>query len=174
MEKLMTYLDDNKNVMTEGEYLELCNDMKELHDLKKNKEQQHPLINNLSNTQQHNNFTQIFLNNIRKHSNIRKLFIDNDNEIMEHISNTRNNDIIQSSYILDRYSELLDRIQSRYVENNYNSSDTIYSRLNTIKSPFRIITTELFDRYLIKDKQYMKYIIDESIYKKNLLKKWIM
>ena len=54
MEKLMTYLDDNKNVMTEGEYLELCNDMKELHDLKKNKEQQHPLINNLSNTQQHN------------------------------------------------------------------------------------------------------------------------
>ena len=173
MEKLMTYLDDNKNVMTEGEYLELCNDMKELHNLKKNKEQQ-SLLNSQLNTPQYNNITQIILNNITKHYNIRKSFIDNDNEIMDYINNTRNNDIIESTYILDRYSELLDRIQSRYVENNYNNSETIYIRLNTIKSSFRIITTELFDRYLIKDKQYMNSIIDESIYKKNLFKKWIM
>ena len=169
----MTYLDDNKNVMTEGEYLELCNDMKELHNLKKNKEQQ-SLLNSQLNTPQYNNITQIILNNITKHYNIRKSFIDNDNEIMDYINNTRNNDIIESTYILDRYSELLDRIQSRYVENNYNNSETIYIRLNTIKSSFRIITTELFDRYLIKDKQYMNSIIDESIYKKNLFKKWIM
>jgi len=174
MEKLMTYLDDNKNVMTEGEYLELCNDMKEVHNLKKNKEQQQSLINSQLNTQQYYNFTQIFLNNITKHSNIRKLFIDNDNEIMDYISNNSNNDIIESSYILNRYSELLDRIQSRYIENNYNSSDTIYIRLNTIKTSLRIITTELFDRYLIKDKQYMNSIIDESIYRKKLLRKWIM
>ena len=147
--------------------------MKELHNLKKNKEQQ-SLLNSQLNTPQYNNITQIILNNITKHYNIRKSFIDNDNEIMDYINNTRNNDIIESTYILDRYSELLDRIQSRYVENNYNNSETIYIRLNTIKSSFRIITTELFDRYLIKDKQYMNSIIDESIYKKNLFKKWIM
>jgi len=166
----MTYLDDNKNVMTEGEYLELCNDMKEVYNFKKNIKQINIEEQLLNNRILYNKILNELIDNLERHSNIRKLFIDNDTEIIDYIMSL---DFYSKKDATIRYSDLLDKIQSRYIENNYNT-DTIYLPLNTIKSSFKIMTTELFDNYLIKDKLYMNSIIDTSIYRKKLLRKWII
>jgi hypothetical protein len=158
MEKLMTYIDNNKESITDGEYLELCNNIKELYDFKNQQTKRIYIQQSPDN----------IMNNLIEFYDIRKLFIENDDEILTILNRDTSG--------IDLYISLLRCFKYKYLDNRYcfNSCYHCITYNSRTISMITIKPTDILTQYLIKDKDYMTYIINISNEKKRLLKKWIM
>ena len=154
----MTYIDNNKESITDGEYLELCNNIKELYDFKNQQTKRIYIQQSPDN----------IMNNLIEFYDIRKLFIENDDEILTILN--------RETFGIDLYITLLRSLKDKYLDNRdcFNICYHCITYKSRTISMITIKPTDILTQYLIKDKDYMTYIINISNEKKRLLKKWIM